>query len=114
MSTDFYEKRKKELTGSINKALAERDKIAKAKSPIAAKVRELEGRLLYDKENKTLRAEYDEAKAEQFVFGGEVRRVRAELQKLKKQWLENEASLNIEGQREDNRSQPSATRVEDY
>jgi hypothetical protein len=36
------------------------------------------------------------------------------LQKLKKQWIENETNLNIEGQREDKRSQPSATRMEDY
>lgn len=107
----FYEDRKKELVVKINKALAERDKITKAKAPIADKVRELTIQGRFD---KTVQDELDKANAEKFVFQGEVRRVRSELQKLKKQWLENEANLNIEGQREDNRSQPSATRMEDY
>ncbi len=114
MSTQFYEERKKELTRSINKYLSEREKIAKAKRPIADKVRELGMRARFEGENKELQQELAAARAEQFIFAGEVRRVRSELQKLRKQWQENEASLNIQEQREDKRSQPSATRVEDY
>lgn len=109
-----HEKTRQDLTRKINDLLAERDKIAKFKAPIAEKLRKLEGQLRFDKENKNLIKERDELKAEQFVIGGEVRRVRSELQKLKKQWIANESAANIAEQREDNRSQPSATYTEDY
>jgi len=113
---DYYEKKRKTLTGQVNKLLTERDKLADLKRPIAEKLREVNGRLIYDKENKLLMDERDVLKAEQYVMGSEVRRVRGELQKLKKEWMQMSGDENIDQQRADGRSQPSATtdRVEDY
>lgn len=114
---EYYTAKRKTLTTKINKLLVERDKLSVAKRPVAEKLRELEGKLMYDKSNKPLMDERDGLRAEQFVMGGEVRRYRVELQKLKKEWLAMDVDQSIDRQRDEGRSRPAqleTTRTEDY
>jgi len=112
---DYYEKKRKTLTGQVTKLLTERDKLGDAKRPIAEKLRDLNGRLMYDKDNKALKDERDQLKAEQYMMGSEVRRVRGELQKLKKEWIQMSGEESIDRQRAEGKSQPTPSdRTEDY
>ena len=101
---EYYTAKRKTLTTKINKLLVERDKLSVAKRPVAEKLRELMD-------------ERDGLRAEQFVMGGEVRRYRVELQKLKKEWLAMDVDQSIDRQRDEGRSRPAqleTTRTEDY